>query len=224
MSREIPRRSLRLLAVVVAIALTVSTAALAVRGEPQKELTPGDNARARSILLKKSDLGPGFKPTPQSAAEVDFYCKALDEADLTLTGEAESPNFERGIVFVSSSAQVYGSRADASTSWRRGTTAAGERCARDVLRREFAKEGIRLESYRRVAFPNVAQRSVAYRVHLSARSQGVTVRLVMDFIALMHSRAHAAVFFGGLSPVHPSEQLPLVELVAQRMASAMRGA
>ena len=118
---------------VVALALTVSTAALAVRGEPQKQLTPADKARARSILLKKSDLGPGFKPTPQSAAEVDFYCKALDEADLTLTGEAESPQFERGIVFVSSSAQVYGSRADASTSWRRGTTAAGERCAHDVL-------------------------------------------------------------------------------------------
>lgn len=210
----------------VALALVVGTGtALGARGDPQKELTPADNARARSMLLKKSDLAPGFKGNPASSADdPDFYCKALDESDLTLTGDAESPNFERGLVYVASTAQVYKTVADASASWRRGTSTAGERCARDILRRGFATQGIRLESFRRVSFPKIADRTAAWRIDLSAKSQGMTVPLAMDLVALMHARAHVTVLFVGLEAIPRSEQLPLVRLVAQRMAKAMRGA
>jgi hypothetical protein len=210
-------------AAVVALAAATGTAS-AARGDPQKELTPADQARARSMLLKRSDLGPAFKPTRQSSAGGDLYCKALDESDLTVNGDAESPTFERGFVTVTSSAQVYESLADANISWRRGTSAQGVRCARDVLRREFAKGGITLESYERVPFPNVAQRSAAYRAVLSGTAQGVSVRVVVDFVALMQSRAQAALFFTGLSPVPRADQLQLARVTAQRMAKAMRGA
>jgi hypothetical protein len=215
-----------LLATGVALVLVLGTGtALAARGDPQKELTPADNARARSMLLKRSDLPPGFRGRPAGSDEVDVYCKALDESDLTMTGEAESLRFERAaLVSVSSAAQVYATVADASASWRRGTSVAGERCAKETLRREFAKEGVRLVSLRRIAPPKVADRSVAYRIELSAETQGVTVRLVIDWVVLMHSRAHAVLFFGALSPIPRSEQLPLVRLVAQRMEKAMRGA
>lgn len=101
---------------------------------------------------------------------------------------------------------------------------AGERCARDVLRREFAEEGVELTSFRRISFPAVAERSAAYRVEITAQSQGSAVPLVLEFISLMHSRAHAAVFFTGLAAVPRSQQLPLVRLDALRMAKAMRGA
>lgn len=214
----------RLLAAAVA-AVLVATAgtALAARGDPQKKLTPADNARARAMLLKKSDLAPGFKVTP-SSPEADFYCKALDESDLTLAGEAESPSFARSFVYVSSAVQVYESLADASTSWRRGTSAAGGRCARDFFRREFAKQNIRLESFRRVSFPKTADRSAAWRIKLSGQSQGITVPLVMDVVALMESRAHVSLAFVGMEAVPRAEQLPLVRLVAQRMEKAMRGA
>lgn len=215
----------RLLAVTVLLALVACVGtAVAARGDPQKKLTSADNARARAMLLKKSDLPSGFYGARVPPREIDAYCKAVDVSDLTVTGEAESPNFSRGIASVTSTAQVYASAADASTSWRRGTSAAGERCTRAFLRREFAKEGIRLESYERITFPNVAARSAAYRVGLSAESKGLAVRIVMDVIALTHSRAHAAVLFTGASPVPRAEQLPLARLVAQRMAKAMRGA
>jgi len=213
------------LVALLATALVVGTgSALAARGDPKKELVPADSARARTILLKKSDLAPGFNGMPKSSVEVDSYCKALDLSDLTLTGEAESPNFARSAVFVSSAAQVYESAADARASWRRGASPAGERCARDVLRREFAEEGVELTSFRRIAFPRVAERSAAYRVEVSAQSQGITVPLVLEFVSMMHARAHAGVFFTGLTAVPRSQQLPLVRLVARRMAKAMRGA
>ena len=63
------------------------------------------------MLLKRADLGPGFTASPQSAADADDYCKALDESDLTVTGEAESPAFRRAVVSVSSAASVYESTA-----------------------------------------------------------------------------------------------------------------
>jgi hypothetical protein len=210
-------------AAVLVLAVAAGSAS-AARGDPQKELTPADQARARSMLLKRSDLGPGFKATRQSSVGGDLYCKALDESDLTVNGDAESPNFERGVVTASSAAQVYESLSDANTSWRRGTGAAGLRCARDVLRRGFAKAGIKLESYNPIPFPNVAQRTAAYRAVVSATSQGVKVRLVFDFVALMHSRAQAALFFTGLAPIPRAELLQLARLTSLRMEKAMRGA
>lgn len=51
------------------------------------------------------------------------------------------------------------------------------------------------------------------------------VRIYADIVAMMRSRAQAAVFF--ISPVAPlekSEQAELSRVVAGRMAKAMRGA
>ena len=213
-----------LLAGLIAAALVVgASAALAAHGDAQKKLTPADSARARSMLLRKADLGPGFKASTGSSDDPHLYCKALDESDLTLTGDAASPDFERGLMFISSAAQVYESVADARASWRRGTSSAGERCARDLLRREWAKDGIRLVSMRRVAFPRVSSRTVAYRLKLSAESQGVTIPFEFDLVVLMHSRAHVNLFFGsGLVAVPREDELRLARLTASRMAKAMQ--
>jgi hypothetical protein len=220
------RSKRRLLGLLLAAALLVAAGdAFATHGDPQEKLTPTDNARARSMLLRKSDLGPGYTSTKPNNAEPHLYCKALDESDLIVTGDAESPQFERGIVFVSSAAQVYESAADAVVSWKRGTSAAGERCARDLLRQGFAKQGVRLVSMRRLAFPRVSSRSIAYRIQLSAESQGVPVSVVLDFVVLMHSRAQAALFFGSaLVAVPRADEVRLARVVASRMATAMRGA
>ncbi len=150
------------------------------------------------MLLKLADLGPGFTASPQSAADADDYCKALDESDLTVTGEAESPAFRRAVVSVSSAASVYESTADASASWRRSSVGRRRECAREILRREFAKQGVTLVSFRRIPFPNVAERTAAYRLRLSAEMQGTTVPLVLDLVALRRARAQVSTFFTGL--------------------------
>ena len=209
-----------LLPLTLLLALAGAGAALATHGDPQREIVPADQARAKAMLLRKTDLGPGFKAAKATSDDEDSYCQALDESDLTLTGEAESPNLERGVAFVGALAQVYETRADANSSWRRGTSAAGEKCARDEFRKRFATDGIRLVSFRRVSFPRLAERGVAYR--MIATSQGV--RVYFDIVVLQKSRAQAALLFGSaLTAVPRSDQIRLAAVIAARMTTAMRG-
>lgn len=218
--RHSPRPRRRLLAALLALALLAgASTALASRGDPEKRLVPADQTRAKAMLVRKSDLGPGFQPS-KSTSRDDPYCRALDESDLTLTGEANSPNFAAGAVFVSSGAEVYETRDDANASWRRGTSAAGERCVRGTFREGFARQGVQLVSFRRLSFPRLAERSIAYRA--IATSSGV--RVYVDVVVLLRSRAQAAVFMGAApSPVPRSDEVQLATVVAGRMATVMAG-
>jgi hypothetical protein len=213
-----------LLACVVGLAITGG--ALADHQDPQKRIRPADQARARAMLLQQSDFAPGFKRDRASnAPDPHIDCPpAVSEADLTLTGDVDGPAFARGAVSVQSVAQIYESLAEASASWRRGTSAAGVACARDLLRREFAKERVQLVSLRKVAFPRVGQRTAAYRVVLSAKQGQLTFRFYLDLVVVMHSRAHAQVIAGSaFQPFPRAEAVRLARIVADRMARAMRG-
>ena len=216
----------RLVLLVCAVGLVATGSALADHQEPQKRITPADQARARAMLLKQSDFPPGFKRDPASN-EPDPHAdcpQSVSEADLTLTGDVEGPSFERDVLSVQSIAQIYESVADASASWRRGTSAAGIGCARDLLRREFAKEQIRLVSLREIAFPRVGQRTVAYRFALSAKQGQLTFKFYLDLVVIMHSRAHAQIITGSaFQPFPRAESVRLARVVAGRMARAMRG-
>lgn len=208
----------RALALVVALALLGAGSALAARGDPQERFTAADQARAKAMLLKGADLGPTFRPTPPARADSDFYCRALDESDLTITGKAESRRFTGGTAFVTSTAYVYESVADANASWGRGTSAAGQRCLRDGLRQELQGGAVELRSFRKIAFPRVGRRSLLYRA--VATQQGIPIYL--DLLAIQHGRAQAAVVLGsGAVPPPRSVELELGRLVARRMAKAM---
>ena len=179
------------------------------------------------MLLKPSDVGSGFVTQPSSGDDPHVDCpRSVSEADLTQTGDVEGPQMVRGNVSVGSSAQVYESVADASASWRRANSAAGIRCATNLLRREFAKSGFRLVSLSKIAFPRVSERSVAYRARLTfTTAQGEVVSLTIDLVVLMRSRALAQVIVGAaLTLPDRAEEIRLARLVAGRMARAMRGA
>lgn len=209
----------RLLLLTVFLALAGSSIALAGRGDPQERFTPADQARAKSMLLRQADLGAGFSATPITEGG-DFYCKALDESDLTLTAQSVK-RFARGSVGILSLAQVYDSLSDANASWRRGTSEAGEKCFGDALRRQLMGEGVRDITFQRLAFPRLAQRSDAYR--LVGFVQGVPA--FVDIVVLQQSRAHAALFMASvLQPVLKPEQVRLARILAGRMAKSMRGA
>jgi hypothetical protein len=78
-------------------------------------------------------------------------------------------------------------------------------------------------SLRRTAFPRAAQRTVSYRVRLSADTPRGPVEVFVDIVALMHGRAHASLIVGvPLAPPQRAEELRLARLVAGRMATAMR--
>jgi hypothetical protein len=128
-------------------------------------------------------------------------------------------------VFVTSSATVYATRSDAATSWRQGTGAVGRRCLRNELAREFAKVGARVSSLRPLAFPAMAQRSAAYRLTLTAETQGQTLTVTLDAVVLMQGRALATVVVGtAFAQPDLAADVKLARVVAGRMQKAMRGA
>jgi hypothetical protein len=208
--------------VAVVLALVLAGTALAERGDPQKRITPADQARARSMLLRPADFSVAYTTRPSaSGGGGGFYCNALDESDLTLTGEATSPNFTATTEFITSTAYVYESRADSNASWARGTSRAGVQCLRTGLRGVFQGTAVRFVSFKRLAFPRRGQRSVAFRATVT--QQGL--RLYLDMVAMQVSRAQAAVIYvSGLTPPPADELRRLTGLVAARATKAMRSA
>jgi hypothetical protein len=213
----------RLLAVALLLLLAGSTTALADHLDPEKRIRPADQAKARTMLLRKSDLGPGFIAQPTNTPDTHLTCEGLDESDLTVTGEAESPTWSQGIGFVASAVNIYANVSDANASWARGTRGVGTRCLRDQLADEFATQGVTLESLRKIAFPRLAERTVAYRVTLSGTVQTTTVRVVIDLVILKHSRAQAALYFGSaFAPAGKADEVALARVTARRMAAAFK--
>jgi hypothetical protein len=215
------------LAAAVLLALVSSGSALAAlsdHGDPQKKITRADQARAKAMLLRRVDLPPVFKATRGLPDSTHSTCKASDESDLTMTGNAESKEFNAQIVFAQSSSRVYETLADARESWRRNSSPAGERCARTLTTREYKKQGLTMRSLKRTPFPNVAPapgRTLAYR--LTMRGQGLDVYL--DFVVLEHGRAQSFLAVGGVTAPWPrAETVRLARLLAGRMKTAMRGA
>ena len=99
---------------VVAVALAVPVVAVAADGQPTKALTTVGQSTAKSVLLKRGDLGAGFAPVARNKDQhlpKGARCSALAETDLTVTGDAASPDFRfaQGPVFVTvgSTAAVY---------------------------------------------------------------------------------------------------------------------
>ena len=214
-------RGVKLVTVVVVVALSVAGAALAGRGDPQERFTHADQTRAKAMLLRPSDFSVAFVALPSSSGGNDgFYCAAIDESDLTLTGRASSPNFTAQTEYVTSTGYVYASRSDSNASWRRGASKAGEQCLRLGVRAEL-QGAARLVSFERLAFPRRGDRSIAYRAVASQAG----IRVYIDVVALQVGRAQAAVIYGSaLTPPPQGELRRVTAVVATRAQKAMRGA
>lgn len=210
----------RFLACLLVLALVGSGAALAGRGDPQKKLTAADSARARSMVLRKADL-PRFASQPVPRRDDDFYCRAVDESDLTVTGEAVGPNLIRRRETVRSAAAVYRSLTDANTAWRRGSSDAGVECLRRAVLDEIKGTGTRLVSFEKKAAPRVAQRALAFRFVFERPD---SLRVYVVIVILRQSRAQLGLVVESLGEsVATKFVTALARLVAERMAIAMRG-
>jgi hypothetical protein len=204
---------------VFVLMLVLAGTAVAARGDPQERLTAADQARAKSMLIRPGDMNAAFTSVPTADNPNDPYCAALDESDLTVTGQANSPTFVAAPEFVVSRSYVYESRGDANASWKRGTSAAGQACLRQLLRAEIQRAAARLVSFKRIPFANVADRTIALRIVGSQRG----VRLYLDLIALQEGRAQVSIVYGSAIDAPPTaEEVRLAKAVARRMAKAMR--
>jgi hypothetical protein len=220
-------RRLVALLLALAVALAGAAAALGGKGDPQRAITKADQAKAKAMLLRRTDLAAGFRATPPSP-DPDWYCAALDESDLTLTGDAETPQWTKqqtGVFFVAgSTAQLYRTRAQAQTSWRRGTSAAGEKCVRILLDKELAKSGLHIRSLTRMPFPRLSPQTVAYRLVIESATQTAAPALYGDLVVQQRGRAQTSVMVFSLgAPLVRAELVAFARTVAQRMAKTMSG-
>jgi hypothetical protein len=215
-------------ALVAVLALAISGVAAAADGEPRKALTEKGQAQARSIVLKRSDLSRGFSARAPADEKLPagVRCDALDESDLTVTGDAHSADFslvQPGVyVTVGSTAQVYRTPREAISSWTRGTTSQTTTCFADIVRLSAPRaQKVRIVSSKRLSFPKVAPRTAAYRVVAVMTLQGRQVRAYVDAVVLQHGRVQSGLVFTSLGrPVGRADELGLSAVVAQRMARA----
>lgn len=120
-----PRHVPRAVAVLLLVGLVSAGVARAAGGDPQKRLTPADQARAKAMLVRRSDLPTGYRVARQSSLR-DVHCAAVDDSDLVVTGEGRS-GFDRTPVAVASASEVYRTLANANAAWRRSTSPGGGR-------------------------------------------------------------------------------------------------
>jgi hypothetical protein len=165
-------------ALIAVAALACIASASAGPGDPKRAIVAGDQKHAEAMLIRQSDVPRGFTATTSPIPGLP-YCAALDESDLTVTGEATSPSFRLEVrpgavrYSVQAQARVFRSATDALASWRRRTSSAGERCFRKALAAAMLKDGVVLRSLTRIRISSVAPRIVAYRVASTIRGSGV---------------------------------------------------
>jgi hypothetical protein len=219
---------MRTLLVTLAV-LALAGSAVAADGQPRRALTKKDQARALSIVLKRSDLGEGFvaqKRTNDDSIPKGARCGPLDESDLTVTGDADSPDFhlQNGSAFITvgSTAQVYRTLREANTSWNRGTSAQVATCLADIVRLSAtAGRNVKVVSTSRRAFPDVTQKATAYRVVVSIAVGSQRVPVYVDVVILQRGRIQSGLLFSSIgAPVGQAEQVALARVVARRLASA----
>jgi hypothetical protein len=209
------RGAVLLVAVAALVAPVVATAA---DGEPKKALTKAGQTTARSVVLKRADLGSGFTSVARAKDQhlpKAARCSPLDEGDLTVTGDAASPDFRLSQtgVFVTVG----------STSWTRGSATQTATCLGDIVRLSAGPgEKITVVSAKKIPFPAVSQKAAAYRIVVSISLRGAqSVRAYVDAVILQHGRIQSGILFTSIGrPVGDADRLALASVVASRMAKA----
>jgi hypothetical protein len=221
----------RVLALAVLIAaLAAPAVTLAADGQPRKALTKAGLATARSVVLKRGDLGTGFTAVARGKDQhlpKGARCGALDETDLTVTGDAASPDFRLAqgpaLVTVGSTAQVYRTLREANASWGRGSTSQTTTCLGDIIRLSAGPgQKVTVVSAKKIAFPSVSPKTAAYRIVVNVEVGGSQpVRAYVDAVVLQHGRIQSGLLFTSFGrPIGDTDRVALASVVAARMAKA----
>jgi hypothetical protein len=211
-------------ALLFAVALAAVGSPLAAR-DPRAEkerLTPRDMTLARSELLVRSDLAPGWRRTPSSPDDDErTRCPGWnpDFSAFTITGKAKA-DFEHGQAGASilSTAEVYATRSQAVGDFRTGAKPGLVRCLRVLLDRGFRQGGVDAEvvSARMAPSPRIGERSATYRVVARVRAGGTSAPAFFDVHFFQRGRSIAGLLFTGVG-VRVPDQLALARTVAARL-------
>ena len=214
------------LAIAIAVAVVLAGTAVAANPhDPQKRFTSADQAYARTLLLKRSDLpGAGWQGTKSGGDSSTCNSFDPDESKLIETGEQESLEFTRKGAFVASMAAIFRTKKDAETSWNFEAKPQVLNClAEGLAQTSTGGATVKITSRGKLAFPHVAPRTAAFFVRLAFNVQGIRFNADLHFVCLGSGRANLAVMT--FSPGKPLMPLPaaLDRTLAAKLASRLHG-
>jgi hypothetical protein len=209
------------------LALALVVAAPAAARNPRLEhlaLRPADMASARNAVLRAADLGSGWTGTVENARDDSAPdCAFQDYSKFTITGQAQTRFSQQGASVVSR-VEVYKSRADALGDFGVDTQPRTALCEGRAIRDGFAKQAakgmtVTLTSAKRLAAPQVGERSVAFRIVLTITQQARSLKLYIDLIGFVRDRAAASVVV--VAPAKPAKgAVSLARVMDARLSRA----
>ena len=198
-------------------------------GEARVEVRAEDQDRAERILLQMADLpGEGWAVEPEDEdADDDGDGDSLpdqlklDFSDLTVTGEAESSTYLRGLgARAQHSVRIAESEADAAAAFERiaGSDLVG-------ALGEFFQQGTDDElevtdvSGGTAPFPTFGDESALIQVEITIEVEGLSVSAFIEVALVRVDRAVSLFLFSDvLTPLPAEEKEAIVGAVAERMA------
>jgi hypothetical protein len=221
------------------VVLALAGVAVAATTDPNVAIDPADQAWADSIVLTGADLGKGWsaervppESDPEGTTDDSSGCPEgiPDESDLTITGAAGPPGFNRGDSSVASAAIIWQTADQASADWERWTTAmpAFIKCLSGLFTGTVAGLRVTVTGNAAVtAFAGAAPRVSAYRIKIvfqpPARRKKKAKPLIayFDFILFGAGRAFGWAFMESFSPkpLTLAYERSLIAKMAARMAN-----
>jgi hypothetical protein len=177
------------MAAVAGVLVLAAGAAAADPGKQKVELNAADQAAARRVVLRRSDLGPGWtggRVKPDLTSQVSCASYHPKVSDLVVTGAAESQFRGTGII-LANEVEVFRTAAMVERDWRRSIVPAAVPCLRRTLTKGLGTQA-KVLSFGRIPFPQVGTHSAAFRGIVVVSALGQTVRVLLDIVLVGKGR------------------------------------
>jgi hypothetical protein len=196
----------------LAAALIGLTFAAAAYGDaPTVRIKKADQAKAIAALLRRADLGAGWRGGPVSTMPLTPpNCPGFDpkESDLVVTGHADARyTFAQGGVELDQDVQVLDSPASVRKDFARGISPKLSGCLAYQLQR---MPNVSAANVVRVPFPPTGSVSAVYRALIDVRSGHRQGTLLSDYVFFGKGRVEYE--FTIIAPVSAADQLTRFEL------------
>jgi len=204
------------------VALATAAAVWAGDGKYQIRLNAADQAAARAVVIRASDLGSsgwqGGRVKPSlSDLSSGLSCPNShpQPSDLVITGAAGA-RYRRSAFEFDSVSEVLKTRRMVALDWRRSVLVSG---ALPCLRREMINglgSSAKLVSFRKLPFPHVSTYAALFRRVISAQASGQNVRIVVDLLLLGQSRTEVTLNVAG-----PASATSAISAAERRLARTL---
>ena len=196
------------------VLVVVAGATAADPGKQKIELNAADQAAARAVVLRRSDLGAGWtggRVKPDLTSQVSCASYHPKVSDLVVTGAAESQFRGTGLV-LANEVEIFRTAAMVDRDWRRSIVPAAVPCLRRTLTKGLGTQA-KVLSFGRIPFPRVGTHSAAFRGIVVVSALGQTVRVLLDIVLVGRARTEIS-----LDATAPASGARVVSAAERRLA------